>query len=377
MARLARSSLLLLGTLLGAFVGSAGCQSIAGIEERTLDEHAVLCREYCDTVMGNCTEDNAVYLNDAHCMGACLALEPGDSEPTGNTVSCRLQRARAAEREADVECRLAGPGGGGGPCGSDCDAWCALLAKACPDESRRLGEDCAETCATALVDLESFDVERDYGGDTLQCRLVHTVVSLAEDPAVHCAHSGLNPTSMCVPDSDAEPSCDEMCRTTQAACTGANAVYESSEQCLQVCELFELGDASDTAHFSAACRTYHARTAQETDGAEIHCPHAGPSGEGQCGLDADAISTANCHNYCLILESACGDDDGWEWADRDECEVACGSELAGKGAEMSSPGYDVVSAESGDTLHCRVLHAVRALEDEDQCGAAFGGAPCE
>jgi hypothetical protein len=368
-------------------LSTSGCQSIAGIEERSLDRHAILCRDYCDTVMENCVAENALYTNDAQCMGACLALEPGFSEPTGNTVSCRLNRAQAAAREPGVECRLAGPGGGGGPCGSDCEAWCTLLGAACPEEAAQLGDECESTCETALLDLGSFNLERDYGGDTLQCRLVHTVVSF-EDPGVHCGHSGLVPTAMCVPGSDAEPSCEELCRITQATCTGDHAVYESTEECLAACGVFDLGTSGDQAHFSVGCRTYHARTAQDTNGAAVHCPHAGPTGEGQCGTDADAVTTANCRNYCLLLEAGCSEfETVWTFTDLEACEVACGSELAGKGAETASPGYSLASAASGDTLRCRARHAVKAVaaaalpgapDVEAHCQAAVGAAaPCQ
>lgn len=376
----------LAGALLAGALGASGCQSVAGIEERSLDRQTVLCREYCDTVTANCVDGNVLYTNDTQCMGTCLALDPGFSEPTGNTVSCRLTRARAAKREPDVECGLAGPGGGG-PCGSNCQAWCTLLRAACPTEAAVMGEGCESTCESGLVDLGSFNLERDYGGDTLQCRIVHTVVSF-EDPEFHCGHSGLVPTDMCVAGSDAEPSCEEMCRVTQSTCTGANAVYESTEECLAACGVFDLGTGGDIANFSVGCRTYHAITARATDGAAVHCPHAGPTGEGQCGLDEDAVTTANCHNYCLLLEAGCGEfEEVWTFADLEACEVACGNELAGKGAETTSPGYSLARAESGDTLHCRARQAVKAVaaatepgaaELEALCQAAVGAAtPCQ
>src|SRR5690606_37491571 len=98
--------------LFDALVGVGGCQSIAGVEERTLDEQAQLCREYCDVVMVNCTEDNAVYQTDEQCMAVCASLEQGSTlEPTGNTAACRLNRAENATREPQNQCRLAGPGG--------------------------------------------------------------------------------------------------------------------------------------------------------------------------------------------------------------------------------------------------------------------------
>ena len=52
-----------------------GCQSIAGIEERTLGP----CGEFCDTVMANCTGENQVYDTRDKCMALCEILPPGDT----------------------------------------------------------------------------------------------------------------------------------------------------------------------------------------------------------------------------------------------------------------------------------------------------------
>lgn len=369
-----KATLLSAGVALGLFaalVGTGGCQSIAGVEERSLDEQSQLCREYCDVITTNCAGDNAQYQTDEQCMRVCSALEPGSKlEPTGNTAACRLERAKNAIREPQNQCRLAGPGGGGGPCGSDCEAWCGLLEVACEAQFRQISGDCVETCENSLVDQGSFDLVRDYFGDTLQCRLVHTMVAFVENPEVHCTHAKFDADALCV--GDGEPSCEEMCRHAQGTCRGERAVYESTEQCLAVCELFDQGSPGDTFHPTVACRTYHAVTAA-VDDADFHCPHAGPTGDGMCGPD-DGDVTGSCQAFCTILEAACGDHDQWEA--RAACEAACSTDLAGKGAQPTMPGYRVATAESGDNLHCRALHAVRALEDPAQCDAAFGAAPC-
>lgn len=373
------------GVLGAGALGFSACQSIVGIEERVLDEQSVLCREYCDTVMANCTGDNAVYTNDTLCMLTCAALDPGGSEPTGNNVQCRLQRAKAAaSRETPTNCRHAGPGGDGGPCGSDCEAWCGLLEKACPDEFAKITTDCVTSCENLLVDQKSFDLERDYyGGDTIECRLVHTTVAF-EDPTVHCSHAGFIPDAMCVTE-DAEPTCETLCRTSLAACPGELAVWESEAQCLTVCALFDLGEPSDTLHPSVSCRIYHAVSAG-TEFPEFHCPHAGPTGEGMCG-PGDADVSGTCQNYCLILDAACAEHvpDSVKVGDEDLrsfCETRCMTDLANKGAQPVEPGYSLARSESGDTLMCRTRQAIRALEAPaeaaDLCEAAFGlAAPCQ
>lgn len=353
----------------GAILSFSGCQSLAGIEERSLDRHAVLCQEYCSTVMSNCTGENAVYNSESQCLDICSVFQPGNpNEPIGNTVACRLNRAQAATLEPAVQCHQAGPGGGGGPCGSDCEAWCTLLETACSTQYQQVAHDCVNLCESALIDRKSFHLERDFHGNTVQCRLVHSMVAL-EDPRAHCPHAAFIPTALCVAE---QPSCEDLCHTTQGLCQGELAVWEDEAQCRATCALFELGANNDDAGPSVGCRVYHAHTAAVDHAlAALHCSHAGPTGEGVCV----AQSGDNCENYCLILEAACSAHD--DWAGREQCVASCGVELADKGASARNPGYAVTRALRGDTLYCRVRHAILALEDAAECAAAFGGGACQ
>src|SRR5690606_22949884 len=176
-------------------------------------------------------------------------------------------------------------------------------------------------------------------GDTPEGRPAHRMVAFVEDPEVHCTDAKSDADAVCV--GRGEPSCEEMCRHAQGTCRGERAVYESTEQCLAVCELFDQGSPGDTFHPTVACRTYHAVTAA-VDDADFHCPHAGPTGDGMCGPD-DGDVTGSCQAFCTILEAACGDHDQWEA--RAACEAACSTDLAGKGAQPTMPGYRVATAE--------------------------------
>lgn len=161
------------------------------------------CEQYCDSVMQACAGENAVYTRREVCLAVCAGFEPGDpTEPTGNTLSCRAAHARLAEREPGAECTAAGPGGGG-RCGDDCAGYCALYAQFCPQQaSAQAGDvdDCITQCG-ALTDQSSFDLIRDHGGNTLECRLVH-VSSASVEPEPHCEHARLEPTSPWCVDSD-------------------------------------------------------------------------------------------------------------------------------------------------------------------------------
>ncbi len=367
---------LFLGLTCAALSGAFGCQTLADIEERTLDKDGVSaqCVEYCDTVMSNCTGTLTVYKSREVCLDVCAALDPGDPlEPEGNTVACRLFEAKEAARpgEAGSHCFRAGPGGGN-RCGSDCDAWCGLLEQACPADFAAIDGECTARCA-GLLDQKHFDVNGDYSTDTLECRLIHVGAAL-RDP-VHCEHAAFNPRALCLPAAKEEPKCRDYCRLVAATCTDENTVYESQEQCLATCEALDPGTLGDTTQNTVGCRKYHAASAA-TD-PDTHCPHASPTGDGHCGVyESEDGKTGNCESYCVLLGAACAEDPDYDFASQKACEDACEEDFADNGAQNDA-GYTLQTAESGDTLQCRTLHAVRALEDADACSAALGAAPCD
>lgn len=370
-----------------AGLGIAACQSIAGIEDRTLDPDApnptpgdtpatAQCQSYCDTVMAACVGENAVYATQAHCLAICAKLAPGDSnEPVGNTVACRLRQAKIAQNsEPEETCRLAGPGGGD-ECGSDCEAYCTLYPQVCPD-LYLYGD--TKTCLDAcqgLTDQNSYNLSDDHGGDTIECRLVHTA-SATVDPVEHCKHGPIVlPAEWCVNDPEQPPTCQEYCQIELAACRGDVAQYESKQQCLDVCEALDPGVNSDVDGNTVGCRRYH--SFNSTLGADNHCPHSGPTGDGHCG-DASTLEqatgrTGNCESYCQLVEAACPAEFAAELTNADDCMQTC----IGLDEADRDTRYTVASAKNSTGLKCRVLHAVRAFQDAEACGAAVGGDPCQ
>ncbi|WP_437675711.1 hypothetical protein [Sorangium sp. So ce131] len=349
-----------------------GCEVIAGIEDRTFTSPvSEQCASYCATVMQSCTGEHQVYSTIETCQGVCALLDPGDPlEPAGNTVACRAHQASlaASTRELAVHCPRSGPGGDGF-CGSDCESYCALYAGACSPEIPAQ-EDCIARCE-GLKDAEMFDVIANHDGDTLQCRLVH-VSSATVEPAEHCEHARLVPVAPCADPAGTAPVCEEYCQLVMAACQGDHAVYESTAQCLAVCEALPPGSTDQRTENTVGCRKSHAYSALLDP--VTHCTHAGPGGDGHCGSSAapETGSTGDCTAYCTLLEAACKMAFDYDFADLAECELAC-SGLEGAGPET---GYAVVSAEQ-TALDCRLLHVSRAFVDPGACDAASGAAPCE
>jgi hypothetical protein len=345
-----------------------GCQSIVGIEQREYDPPvtkpiSAQCKQYCDDVMRVCTGTDATYSTRDACLATCMLLPPGDpSEPSqGNTVECRQRQTTLAEiGEHSLNCPRAGPGGDG-VCGDNCESYCFLFSAACPDWKPLAN--CKEACSV-LKDTKMFDVVVNHDGDTLQCRLVH-VSNAAANPTEHCPHARIVPvTHPCDNDQEKPPKCEDYCRIVSGTCTGEHAVYESVDQCMLACAALPLGLEKDTAVDSVGCRKYHSYNS--VGDPTMHCPHAGPGGDGHCGTD-------NCTGYCAIVAKACPTDFMSSFGgDMTTCLTECRKV---KGSAANS-GYST-GAPNGNTLQCRLKHAVQAFTIPDACPSAVGGGDCQ
>ena len=247
---------------------------------------------------------------------------------------------------------------------------------------------CIAKCK-GLADSKSFDVNANYTGDTLQCRLVHTSAATI-NPGEHCAHAQLQaqgqakPVGPCIDAPDATPDCDSYCQLEISECTDEFQVFESVAQCKAVCNALRLGKAGDTKENTVGCRKYHSYNALVDP--MTHCSHTGPGGDGHCGasvVPGDGAITGNCESYCILAGKACGkgiagiaasDNFATVFGTQAACQQTCGDL---EGAAPNS-GYSVNPAPEGNTVQCRIFHAARALsEPVAECAAALGGAPCK
>jgi hypothetical protein len=78
--------------------------------------------------------------------------------------------------------------------------------------------------------------------------------------------------------------CADYCATLDMNCTGANAQYASSAECVSYCMAsgWPEGTVGDMAGNTIQCRIYHGGAPAAAD-PDTHCHHAGPSGAGVCG----------------------------------------------------------------------------------------------
>jgi hypothetical protein len=344
-----------------------GCETIAGIEDRVYEPPAGSpeCQSYCNEVMSACTGTLAVYVDQDSCLRTCEELPRGAD--TGATLECFLKEAKiAAKLEPEVHCASAGPFGGG-LCGSACDSYCTLMAKACPDEFAFV-PGCLEKCP-ALKDVGFAPLDQLDTGDTLGCR-IHKLTLAFREPDAYCSDVAIVPSldSVCVEDPESPPSCQDYCKLSLAACTGELAVYDDESQCLAVCGALEPGVIKHKTENTVACRKYHSYSAMADPA--THCSHTGPGGDGHCGLDTTAPPTkGNCESYCTLLASACPTE--FAALGADNCRAQC---LALDKSKADSK-Y-ALPAEAENSLECRIYHVARTLAGDAQCAAAVGGAPC-
>jgi hypothetical protein len=388
---------------LASFV-AAGCQALAGIEERHYQplveagsgreagagreggptvEVSPACKTYCKHVMDACMGEDQVYTTIEVCDGVCTKLEARGlvghfDEPGGNTVACRDKQAQnAAFGETKMFCPNAGPGGGDA-CGPDCESYCMLYADTCADVFPPL-ENCLSACAV-LKRSPPFNSVSDYSGDSLDCRLVHVSVATT-DHEMHCPHARIAPpTGPCADDSNKPPTCEDYCRMTLGACGvggtdgGAeHAQYDSPQECMDVCRALTPGKNNEQSGNTVGCRLYHSYNVLGISVA--HCPHTGPTGDGHCAVTAtaDDRGTDNCDPYCQIVAKACPEEAKAHFGTvKDACHTEC-AQLSGVGIDS---GYSVHTPD-GPTVQCRVLHAARAFEDRKECGAALGEVTCK
>jgi hypothetical protein len=193
-----------------AALGAVACESLLDLPDAqlivvqpTLEEAAgPVCREYCDTVLANCTGPFQVYANLIQCLNLCRVMAPGTpGDSQGNSVQCRLTNARLARATAEPQshCPQAGPGGAAAPaplengvqeepsrsCSSNCEGLCVGMLAICPEQYISL-PGCLEDCAS-VPDLGGYDISVGQG-NSVQCRLFHLgAAAAAPDP--HCLHA--------------------------------------------------------------------------------------------------------------------------------------------------------------------------------------------
>jgi len=142
-----------------------------------------------------------------------------------------------------------------------------------------------------------------------------------------------------------ELTCDNYCEIYETACKDFSA-YQNTAACLAQCGQWPLGEINATGGDSLGCRLYHVTVASGSE-PNVHCPHAGPSGDGVC---ADGAAPT-CESYCTTYFANCKDDLNL-YTDMDDCMKRCSGWYPGK-----------LNDAGGDSVGCRLYHAGAAIAD--------------
>lgn len=146
------------------------------------------------------------------------------------------------------------------------------------------------------------------------------------------------------------PGCISYCDTIVSACAPDYAQYGSKTACLNACVYFPPGSPGDINGNSLECRNM---MAMNTVGApQVHCLHGGPYGYGGCG--------SMCEGFCEIVMPWCGSKA--PFASHDACMNECVLWAWAPSLPDGGAAYRASGPTSGDTLDCREVMLVKALE---------------
>jgi len=267
------------------------------------------CEAYCNMSLTGCTIANGYpgmgfsgFQNMPNCMTLCSDYIVGDVlvDQGNNTLACRLYHAQfALETSNLVHCTHQSPNGGG-VCGQPCDAYCNQVTKICPalNASQYLTlSACSQYC---LNDMNNRQGNwNDTSGDTIGCRIYHSDNAQILNAAAHCAHAGPSGDNVC------GSWCTVYCDLVQQNCIGSNTQYSSPSVCMSTCATMNTnGNPGDVSGNTVQCRIYHAGVAGNPvqTNAQLHCPHAGPTGGGVCGA-SNVVTTGTTGSASSVVVS--------------------------------------------------------------------------
>jgi hypothetical protein len=238
-----------------------------------------ICEAYCNLTKFGCNGTNTLYPSHDSCMAVCAKMYQNGSigDLSGNTVQCRVShaaQAAASYASANSRCSYASVHGNN-VCGAPTNNYCDLSMQMC-GTSQFANTD---ACKTYAIQYPA-GMWNDTSGNTLGCRIYHTMASVALNDAVHCKHGAPSGENVC------GTWCDVYCQLALAACTGSNKLFNALSDCTTACNQYNSSGLSGaTGGDTVQCRIYHVGVAYTSAAnAAIHCPHANVSGGGVCSL---------------------------------------------------------------------------------------------
>lgn len=166
------------------------------------------CEDYCDMVMKVCTDASTPplkqYESESECLTVCrkgmVNSVPLTSDETQDkvhdTLACRRYHTYNAFLIGKSHCTHAGPSGDG-HCSPVCSVYCKMVKSACGTEfTTAFGNDegCEKSCREVLGEDAEKQADIGYsvamgeeGGNTIQCRIYHTVKAFSKSSECQAA----------------------------------------------------------------------------------------------------------------------------------------------------------------------------------------------
>lgn len=167
-----------------------------------------------------------------------------------------------------------------------CTNYCTTITGGCTGTLAQYGgTNAADATAHCMGTCATFMNSATQSGDTLGCHLYHAqVAAMPGNAATHCPHAGPGGDVIGSTTATCGDPCTNFCTLVQGACTGANAAYASTADCMTACATFSTTAkyTVDTTAFPStnptgntlACRLYHATNAAvSATAAATHCAH--------------------------------------------------------------------------------------------------------
>jgi hypothetical protein len=177
-----------------------------GLLDDFCNQLVTTCSAYLTTSVPQCLSTYQ------HIMGATSTAAQPDGVtrtfpvvgPTsGATLGCRRYHVTVARSDAAGHCTHAVTGDGA--CGSNCDAFCALVLGACTGTNVQWPDMTA--CMSACGAVPAANPTTVTSGNTIFCRFYHASVAStsAANAAIHCPHAGPNAAAAGMPCAAATP----------------------------------------------------------------------------------------------------------------------------------------------------------------------------
>jgi hypothetical protein len=193
------------------------------------------------------------------------------------------------------------------------------------------------TCMAACNAMNQTGTIGDTAGYNVHCHIYHAGAAFG-DAALHCQHASATGGGAC------GTRCENYCQTIMTTCTGANAQFANTAECMRLCATNPDGAFKDVSGNTKDCRIYHAYAAVATNNATLHCPHAGHTGGGACGT--------YCEVYCNLATTVCTGANQL-YSNLAACTSAC----------PTIPGTGKIGDTMGNTVQCRIYHLGVASTD--------------